>query len=69
MTNYKFTQYKLELVYEYELDSASNDLIIWDLHDAYHKVHGWLSLVVCVFGILSNKINVIILNKTNIVIF
>ena len=30
MTNYKFTQYKLEIVNEDELDSTSNDSIIYD---------------------------------------
>ena len=36
-------------------------------HKSYVQVHGYLSLVVCLFGILANSLNVIVLTRKNMI--
>ena len=53
--------------FQNELLQADFSNSFWKFSNAYNEIHGWLSVVVCVFGILSNITNMIILKRTNMV--
>jgi hypothetical protein len=42
--------------------------LFWTFSNAYRPIHGWLSTVVCLFGIPSNLLNIIVLTRPNMVI-
>ena len=45
----------------------SIDNLFWTFSNAYRPIHGWLSTIVCLFGIPSNLINIIVLTRPNMV--
>ena len=40
---------------------------LWDISNKYQKIHGSLSLLVCVFGLISHSINMIVLTRKNMI--
>lgn len=42
-----------------------NMSVIWKFSNAYRPIHGWLSTFVCLFGIPSNLLNIIVLTRPN----
>ena len=52
----------------YTNDSAYSD-IFWEFSNFYRHIHGWLSTIVCIFGIASNLLIIIILSRSNMVDF
>lgn len=51
-----------------ECSSSDRQLLcIYIFHRYIHNVHGWLSLAVCVFGILANILNVVVLSRKNMI--
>ena len=49
--------------------SSANETtsILWDISNKYQKIHGSLSLLVCVFGLISHSINMIVLTRKNMI--
>lgn len=45
-----------------------DDNLFWTLSNAYRPFHGYLSTAVCLFGIPSNLLNIIVLTRPNMVI-
>lgn len=41
--------------------------IIWRFSNAYRPIHAWLSTAVCLFGIPSNLLNIIVLTRSNMI--
>ena len=52
------------IVLESNIDEKS---IFWKFSDLYHPIHGWLSSIVCTFGIILNFLNIIVLTRRNMV--
>jgi len=50
-----------------ESNITHEQTIFWKFSDLYHPLHGWLSSIVCIFGILSNFLNIIVLTRRNMV--
>ena len=46
-----------------------NDNRFWEFSNSYRPIHGWLSTFVCLFGIPSNLLNIIVLTRPNMVCF
>lgn len=48
--------------------NATNELsIYWKFSNAYRPIHGWLATFVCLFGIPSNLLNIIVLTRPNMI--
>lgn len=45
----------------------SEETIFWKFSNAYRPIHGWLSTAVCLFGIPSNLLNIIVLTRPNMI--
>ena len=41
--------------------------LLWDFSNKYQRIHGWLSLAVCIFGLISHIINMIVLTRKNMI--
>ena len=46
-----------------------SDNRVWEFSNSYRPIHGWLSTFVCLFGIPSNLLNIIVLTRPNMVCF
>jgi hypothetical protein len=47
---------------------TNNDYeMFWRFSNAYRPIHGWLSTFVCLFGIPSNMLNIIVLTRPNLI--
>ena len=44
-----------------------HDNYLWRFSNFYRPIHGWLSSCVCLFGILSNTLNIIVLTRPNMI--
>lgn len=50
------------------LDLVDNSTtLIWHFSYSYQKIHGWLSLVVCIFGLSSHFLNMLVLTRKNMI--
>ena len=58
---------KGEPVIEIIMDfNASSDYYVCDLssfHSYYSQLHGWISLLVCIFGSIANVLNILVLTR------
>ena len=45
--------------------SAADELLA--LHNWYQRYHGYLASVVCVFGIVANTLNIVVLTRPNMI--
>lgn len=50
-----------------ENDEKPFPSIFWKFSDTYRPIHGWLSTAVCLFGIPSNLLNIIVLTRPNMI--
>jgi hypothetical protein len=41
--------------------------IYWQFSDSYHYLHGWLSTVVSIIGLISNSLNIMVLTRPKLV--
>ena len=44
-----------------------NSTLFWELSESYRGIHGWLSIFVCMLGLPSHVINMLILSRKNMV--
>lgn len=47
--------------------NATEISLAWRFSNAYRPIHGWLSTLVCMFGIPSNLLNIIVLTRPNLI--
>jgi hypothetical protein len=48
-------------------EMSTDENIYWKFSNAYRPIHGWLSTGVCLFGIPSNLLNIIVLTRSNMI--
>ena len=50
-----------------DINETNSIQIFWEFSNSYKLLHGWISSAVCMFGISSNLLNIIVLTKSNMV--
>ena len=67
----KYLKKNLDYILKENLDSKMSDSneiqVFWKFAESYQKIHGWLSVMVCIFGLSSHFINMLVLTRKNMV--
>lgn len=64
---YVMTTYSPYDTTTYSMHDPNNSNMIERFSSAYRPIHGWLSTFVCLFGIPSNLLNIIVLTRPNMI--
>lgn len=68
-TQQNYLQANAYLNENFHTNNSKYSDIYWEFSNFYRHIHGWLSTIVCIFGIASNLLIIIILSRPNMVDF